>query len=82
MHTLIDIFHQAGCYDQLNMGALSCMELVSRRLQQYTEAYAHGGDAPNEASAKYFSLGASGDALVSKSSQWRGGGARKQTSEG
>ena len=31
MHTLIDIFYQAGCYDQLNMGALACMELVSRR---------------------------------------------------
>ena len=25
--TLIDIFLQAGCYDQLNIGALACMEL-------------------------------------------------------
>ena len=54
MHTLMDIFHQAGCYDQLNMGALACMELVNRRLQQYTEACAHGADAPNSASAKHF----------------------------
>ena len=34
MHTLIDIFFQVGCYDQLNMGALAYMELVSRRLQE------------------------------------------------
>ena len=56
MHTMIDIFYQAGCYDQLNMGALACMELVSRRLQQYSEACAHGADAPNWASAKSTSL--------------------------
>ena len=55
MHTLIAIFYQARCYDQLNMGALACMELVSRRPQQYTEAFAHGPDAPNWASAKHFS---------------------------
>ena len=34
MFSFIHIFYQAGCYDQLNMGALACMELVSRRLQQ------------------------------------------------
>ena len=47
MHTRINIFHQAACYDQLDLGALVCMELVSRRLQQFTEAFAHGADAPN-----------------------------------
>ena len=55
MNTLIDIFYLAGCYDQLNMGALACMELVSRRLQQYTEANPHGTDAPNWAGAKHIS---------------------------
>ena len=29
------------------MGALACMGLVSRRLQQSTKAYAHGADAPS-----------------------------------
>ena len=64
MHTPIDIFCQAGCYAQLNMGALACMELVSRRLQQNTEACAHGADAPNWASAKHFSGSSSSLDLV------------------
>ena len=55
MHTLIDIIYQAGGCDQLDMGAPACMELVSRRLQQHTEAYAHGADASNWASARHFS---------------------------
>ena len=46
MHTLMAMFYQAGCYDQLNMGASACMELVSRRLQQHVETFAHGVDAP------------------------------------
>ena len=37
------------------MGAFACTELVSRRLQQYTEAFAHGADASNWAGAKQFS---------------------------
>ena len=61
---LIDILYQGGCYDQLNMGALASMELVSRRLQQYTEAYAHGADCPNWASAKHFSGSSSSLDLV------------------
>ena len=64
MHTLMDIFYQAGCYDQLNMGAMACMELVNHRLQQYTEAQAHGADAPNWASAKHFSGSSSSLDLV------------------
>ena len=55
MHTLIDIFCQAGRHDQLNMGALACMVLVSRRFPQFTEACAHGADADNCPSAKHFS---------------------------
>ena len=58
------------------MGALACMELVNRRLQQYTEANAHGADAPNWTSAKRFSGSSSsldllppGDAIVCESSQ-------------
>ena len=30
------------------------MELVSRGLQQYTEAYTHGADAPNLANTEHF----------------------------
>ena len=88
MHTLMDIFCQAGCYDQLNMGALACMELVNRRLQQYTEACAHGADAPNSASAKHVSGSSSsldlvppGDAIVCESSHQGGGGTQTFTCE-
>ena len=52
MHTLTVIFYQSGCNDQLNMGALACMELVSRRLQQHTKTFAHEPDTSNCASAK------------------------------
>ena len=78
MHTLIDIFFQAGCYDQLNM----CMELVSRRLQQHTEACAHGADRPQLAPCETLLQqqllsrpGAPRDAIVCESSQQGGGGA-------
>ena len=68
------------------MGALACAELVKRRLQQSTEANAHGADAPNWASAKLSSDSSSsldlvppGDAIVCESSQQGGGGTRKFT---
>ena len=64
MHTLMDIFYQVGCYVQLNMGALACMELVSRRLQQFSDAHAHGADALLWACAKHFSGSSSSLALV------------------
>ena len=85
MQTLMGIFYQAGCCDQLNMGALACAELVKRRLQQSTEANAHGADAPNWASAKLSDSSSSldlvppGDAIVCESSQQGGGGTRKFT---
>ena len=36
------------------MGALVSMEVATRRLLQYVEAYSHGADQPNWQSAKYF----------------------------
>ena len=79
MHTMIDIFYQEGCNDQLNMGALACKELVSRRLQQYTEE----PTPPNWASAEHVSGSSSSLDLVppemSESSQQGGGKARKFT---
>ena len=46
------------------MGASACLELASRRPQQYTEAFAHGPYAPNWASAKHFSGSSSSLNLV------------------
>ena len=70
------------------MGALACMELLSRRLQQYAEACALGVNSFNWASAKHLSSSSSSLDLVPpemrsycRSSQWGGAGARKLTSE-
>ena len=54
MYALTDIFYQAGSDDQLNVGALASLELVSRRPPQCNETCAHGADAPIWASAKHF----------------------------
>ena len=47
MNSLIEALYVAGTYDQVNVGALVCLEVVSRRLLQYVEAYAHGAENPN-----------------------------------
>ncbi|CAK0793120.1 unnamed protein product, partial [Prorocentrum cordatum] len=53
VQTLIEVLYLAGTHDQLNMGALASLEVVSRRLLQYVEAYAHGADQANWGAAKY-----------------------------
>ena len=55
MITLIDVFYHARCCDLRYIEAQACMGPVSRRLHHYTEACAHGVDAPICASAKHFS---------------------------
>ena len=65
MHTLTDIFHQAGCHDQLNLGALAVpWDWSVVVYNNKTEACAHGADAPNWASAKHFSGSSSSLDLV------------------
>ncbi|CAK0906248.1 unnamed protein product, partial [Prorocentrum cordatum] len=53
VQTLIEVLYLAGTYDQLNMGALASLEVVSRRLLQYVEAYAHGAENANWGAAKH-----------------------------
>jgi hypothetical protein len=59
--TLIDTLYLAGTFDQVNMGALASLEVVSRRLLQYVEAYAHGSEHPNWNAAKH--IGGGDDSL-------------------
>ncbi len=59
--TLIDTLYLAGTFDQVNMGALACLEVVARRLLQYVEAYAHGSEHPNWNAAKH--IGGGDDSL-------------------
>ena len=51
---LIETLHVAGTHDQLNMGSIAALEVVFRRLIQYTEAHAQGAENPNWNSAKHF----------------------------
>ncbi|CAK0825411.1 unnamed protein product, partial [Prorocentrum cordatum] len=53
VQTFIEVLYLAGTYDQLNMGALASLEVVSRRLLQYVEAYAHGAENANWGAAKH-----------------------------
>ncbi|CAK0892179.1 unnamed protein product [Prorocentrum cordatum] len=49
----VPTLHLAGTYDQVNMGALASLEVVARRLLQYTEANAHGADQADWGAAKH-----------------------------
>ncbi len=64
VNVLIDALYLAGTYDQVNVGALASLEVITRRLLQYVEAYAHGAENPNWSSAKHFSGTASALDLV------------------
>jgi hypothetical protein len=65
VETLVDYFYYSGCVDQVNLGALVGAEVVSRRLQQYVDAYAAGGDRPNWDSAGLMSHAESVTDIVS-----------------
>ena len=64
VNALIETLYVAGTFDQVNMGALVSMEVLTRRLLQYVEAYAHGAENPNWSSAKHFAGSASAMDLV------------------
>ncbi len=55
VNVLIDALYLAGTYDQVNVGALASLEVITRRLLQYVEAYVHGAENPNWSSAKHIS---------------------------
>ena len=55
LKTLMDILETGGSYDQLNLGALACMEVCSRRAQTIFDAYEVNPSKPNFESARYFS---------------------------
>ena len=53
LKTLCDILWAAGCYDQLNLGSLSCLEMAARRVATIIEAYADPSKV-NWTAAKFF----------------------------
>ena len=53
LKVLTDTLQVAGCFDQVNVGALVCLEVVCRRIQTITDAYS-GSGKPNWARARFF----------------------------
>ena len=56
MRALLEALEQAGCYDQLNLGSLACMETLGRRVQSIVDAYNSGSSsAPDWGAARIMS---------------------------
>ena len=56
MRALMNCLEHGGCYDQLNLPSLACMETVGRRVQSIVDAYSSGGSsAPDWGAAKIIS---------------------------
>ena len=65
LRCLMEVFHHAGSYDQLNLPVLASMETVARRVQCIVDAYAQGGSAsPDWGNAKLFTGYVGPDDLV------------------
>ena len=50
---LVDCLYFVGTYDQLNLGSLSCLNVIRRRIQQYVEAY-HNPDRADWGGTNFF----------------------------
>jgi len=79
MKCLGEILEQAGSYDQLNLGSLSCMELLVRRMQIIIDAYSRNAARPNFDNAEHFS--GLGSAMEGVSVELRAYAARKAKQE-
>ena len=52
LRCLCDVLEEAACFDQLNLGALACLEVAARRLNLIVDGHKQGG-APSHVNAKY-----------------------------
>jgi len=65
LRCLMEVFHLAGTYDQLNLPVLASMETVARRVQCIVDAYSLGGSSnPDWGNAKLFTGYVGPDDLV------------------
>ena len=66
LRTLVATLYLAGVYDQLNLGSLSCLECVSRRIQTIVEAFSNStGSTPAWSHARLYTGQATADDVVS-----------------
>ena len=66
LRTLVDSLYLAGVYDQLNLGSLSCLKCVSRRIQTILEAFSNSaGPTPDWSRARLYTGQATADDVVS-----------------
>ena len=57
LRVIAEVFRLAGCYDQLNLGALACMEALMHRWQLTWEAHIRDPQVPCCEAACYFGIG-------------------------
>ena len=60
---LCDVVEEAACFDQVNLGALACLEVTARRLNLIVDADKQGG-APSHVNAKYLTPLAGTDEIL------------------
>ena len=66
MRALMEILESGGCYDQLNLPTLACMETVARRVQSIVDAYSSGSaSSPDWGAARIITGYVGPDDLVS-----------------
>ena len=63
LRCLCDVLEEAACFDQVNLGALACLEVAAVRLNLIVDAHKQGG-APSYASAKYLTPLAETDEIL------------------
>ena len=64
MRTLVDCIYFAAVYDQLNIGALASLEVISRRVHAIVDAYA-AGPRPQWTLAKHLTGATAAEDVVS-----------------
>ena len=52
MRALMEVLEHGGCYDQLNLTSLACMESVGRRVQSIVDAYNSGSSTSPDGGSK------------------------------
>ena len=65
LRTLTEAIYMAGTYDQLNLGGVLALEILSRRVHAIVEAYAGGASRPHWGLAKFLTCEASAEDAVS-----------------
>ena len=70
LRTLTSALNTAGCYDQLNVGAIGALEVICRRIQAIADAHQIPGKVDWSNGRFFAGVGDVGDAVTSNLRQW------------